>query len=111
MSLSNKQWEFLKDVSKLIQKAEELGIKMTGGELYRTKYQQEYYLEKGMSKTRRSKHLSRLAIDFNFFDSEGNLTYDVDYVRPLGEFWESLREGNQAGMFWTNFKDVPHFQA
>lgn len=110
MSLTDKQWRFLQDVAKLIQKAEELNIKLTGGELYRTSYQQEEYLRTGQSKTMKSKHLSRLAIDFNFFDQEGSLTYDKDYVQPLGDYWESLTEGNQWGGNWSNFKDVPHFQ-
>lgn len=108
MSLSDEQWEFLQDVALLILEAKRLGIKLTGGELYRTKYQQAKYLADGKSKTMNSKHLDRLAIDFNFFVN-GNLTYDVEDVKALGNFWESLSPKNEAGMFW-NWKDVPHFQ-
>lgn len=108
MSLSDEQWEFLQDVSLLILKARELGIKLTGGDLYRTPAQQEYYYKEGLSKTMDSMHLKRLAIDFNFF-VDGKLTYDVEDVRPLGMYWESLNSKNVAGMFW-NFKDVPHME-
>lgn len=109
MGLSDKQWIFLQDVAKLIIKAIELDIKLTAGEVYRTMYQQRKYIKDGKSKTLKSKHLSRLAIDLNFF-VDGKLTYDIDKVRKLGEFWESLRPTNQAGMFWK-FKDFPHFQS
>lgn len=109
MSLSDRQWIFLQDVSKLIQKAQELNIKMTGGELYRTMYQQKKYIKDGKSKTLKSKHLSRLAIDFNFF-IDGKLTYDKDAVQELGDYWESLRPTNQWGGNWKSFQDVPHFQ-
>jgi len=83
-------------------------FKLTGGELYRTKYQQEKYVAEGKSKTMKSKHLERLAIDFNFF-VDGKLTYNVEDVHILGEYWEVLNNKNEAGMFWE-WKDVPHFQ-
>jgi len=108
MKTSTKQWLFLQDVAKLINYAKELDIKLTGGELYRTKYQQKKYLKDGKSKTMNSKHLSRLAIDFNFFKDD-NLTYKLDDVAELGLFWESLSDKNEAGMFWK-WKDLPHFQ-
>ena len=108
MSKSNEQWLFLQDVAKLIDYAKLREIKLTGGELYRTQYQQAKYVKDGKSKTMKSKHLERLAIDFNFF-VDGRLTYDVEDVRVLGEYWEILSEKNEAGMFWE-WKDVPHFQ-
>lgn len=108
MSLSNKQWVFLQDISLLIQEAVRLNIKLTGGELYRTQYQQERYVATGKSKTLKSKHLSRLAMDFNFF-VDGRLTYELEDVKELGKYWESLRATNKAGMFWK-FRDTPHFQ-
>jgi len=114
MSLSNEQWLFLKDVAKLIIKAEELGYKLTGGELYRTIDQQKIYMESGKSKTMNSKHLKRLAIDFNFFvkDYSGNwvITWDIDKIEPLGTYWESLNTNNVWGGNFNSFKDVPHFE-
>ncbi len=108
MSLSDRQWTFLQNISKLIQEAQRLNIKLTGGELYRTQYQQERYVATGKSKTMHSKHLSRLAMDFNFF-VDGRLTYELEDVKELGRYWESLSPTNQAGMFWK-FRDTPHFQ-
>lgn len=110
MSLSDRQWLFLQDVAKLIQKAEELGIKLTGGELYRTVYQQRKHLADGKSKTMKSKHLSRLAIDLNFFIDKKLIYGYHPLIQELGDYWESLRETNQWGGNWTSFKDYPHFQ-
>lgn len=108
MSMVQEQWEFLKDVSKLINKAEELGIVLTAGEMYRTQEQQEIYFKNGKSKTMNSMHLKRLAIDLNFF-VDGNLVYEHPKVEALGRYWETLDSKNQWGGFW-NFKDYPHFQ-
>ena len=114
MRLSDKQWLFLKDVAKLIIKAEQLGYKVTGGELYRTYEQQKIYVESGRSRTLRSKHLSRLAIDLNFFIRDENekwkLTWKVEDIKPLGDYWESLDEKNAWGGKFRRFKDVPHFE-
>ena len=109
MSLSNEQWFFLQDVAKLINKANELDIKLTGGELYRTKYQQEKYMKDGKSKTMKSNHLRRLAIDFNFF-IDGELTYEHPRLQELGDYWENLNNYNRWGGNWTSFKDTPHFE-
>ncbi len=109
MSTVNEQWAFLQDVAKLIQKAAELGITLTGGELYRTPEQQEIYLKTGKSKTSKSKHLERKAIDLNFF-IDGKLTYDKKAIQPLGDYWESLNPANRWGGNFTSFTDVPHFE-
>lgn len=106
MSLSDEQFAFLQDVAKLIQYAASIGLKVTGGELYRTAEQQAIYVKTGRSRTMKSKHLDRLAIDLNFFRN-GKLTYDVPEV---GRYWESLSSKNSAGMFWKSFKDAPHFE-
>lgn len=108
MSKSDEQWVFLQDVALLILEAKRIGIKLTGGELYRTQYQQAKYFKDGKSKTMKSKHLERLAIDFNFF-IDGQLTYDADLIRPLGAYWESLNTKNRWGGFWE-FTDTPHFE-
>lgn len=108
MKLSDKQWIFLQDVAKLIIYAEQIGIKLTAGEIYRTMYQQRKYIIDGKSKTLKSKHLSRLAIDLNFFVN-GKITYDMKDIEVLGWYWESLRPTNKAGMFWK-WRDKPHFQ-
>lgn len=103
------QAKFLKDVTKLLAKAEELGFVTTGGELFRTAEQQQIYVKTGRSTTMNSNHLRRCAIDLNFF-KDGKLTYDIEVLKPLGEFWRSLDPKNDWGGFWKSFKDVPHFE-
>lgn len=109
MSLVKEQAAFLLDVAKLVQKATELGFSVTGGELARTPEQQQIYVKTGRSKTMSSIHLKRCAIDLNFF-KDGKLTYDVQALKAVGDYWESLDAKNQWGGNWKSFKDVPHFQ-
>ena len=126
MKLSQHQSKFTHDKAKLILYAFDLGIQLTDGEAYRTVDQQYLYfkgkkignnglLEDAPKKswTMNSMHLKRLAQDFNFFmlkaDGTRELTYDVDVLKPLGEYWESLDELNHWGGFWKN-KDAPHFE-
>lgn len=115
MSMINEQHAFLQDIAKLVQKAEELGFIITGGELFRTPDQQAIYLKTGRSTTMASKHLQRLALDLNIFvkqtDGSATLTYDIPTLKPLGDFWEQLSPGkNSWGGNWKSFKDVPHFE-
>ena len=62
----------------------------------------------------KSLHLKRLAVDLNFFreapDGTLKLTYDIEELRALGEFWENLDPANRWGGHWASFKDVPHFE-
>ena len=116
MGLVQEQWEFLKDVSKLINKAEELGIMLTAGEMYRTQEQQEIYVRTGKSKTMNSNHLKRLAVDFNFFIND-ELVYNHKLIDELAKYWENLNPKNRwGGNFdkdWSrpdSFKDQPHFE-
>src|SRR6478609_7969865 len=106
MSLVTEQAAFLYDVAQLIIFATDKGFVVTGGELYRTPEQQQIYVKTGRSKTFNSKHLSRLAIDFNFF-VDGKLCYEVEKLSEIGKYWENLSPKNSAGMFWNSFKDVP----
>lgn len=110
MSLVPEQHAFLQDAAKLITFAGEQGFYVTGGELFRTPEQQNIYIKTGRSKTMNSNHLKRLAIDLNFISKEGVLVYDVKQLQEIGKYWESLNPKNKAGMFWTTFKDVPHFE-
>jgi len=129
MSLVKEQWEFLKDVVKLIKYVEEKGWIVTGGELWRSPETQRIYVETGRSKTMNSYHLKRLAIDLNFFKpiQEGEkykyeqtivvvdgkyyvLTWDYNDIKQFGEYWESLNKKNRWGGNFKTFKDVPHFE-
>lgn len=108
MSDTDEQFAFLLDVAKLINKAAELGFKLTAGEMFRTPDQQLIYVQSGRSKTMNSLHLSRRAVDFNFF-IDNKLTYDKEKIAPLGAFWESLSPLNSWGGNGTKFVDTPHF--
>ena len=120
MSLSDEQWEFLIDVASLIDYAEREGYKMTAGHLFRTSAQQYLYFfgytlteklklikTKKRSKTKSGYHQKRLAIDFNVFIN-GKLTYTVNDIKPLGEYWKSLNPLNVWGGDWG--WDSGHFQ-
>lgn len=114
MSYNREQAVFLQHVAELIRKAPEYGLLLTAGELYRTPEQQALHIKNGRSKTMNSRHLDRMAIDFNFFeigpDHSLKLVYDGDPVRRLGAFWEGLDPVNRWGGNWSSFKDTPHFE-
>lgn len=104
----DEQFAFLLDVAKLINKAAELGFKITAGEMYRTPEQQQIYVKIGRSKTMNSLHMVRRAVDLNFFVN-GNLTYDKATIAPLGAYWESLHPLNSWGGNGSRLVDTPHF--
>lgn len=112
--LVREQSVFLLHVCELVRKAGELGFTASGGELFRTPEQQALHVKNGRSTTMSSQHLKRLAIDLNFFrdgaDGRPRLVYDVEALRPLGQYWESLDSANRWGGHWTTFKDTPHFE-
>lgn len=110
MSLSDKQWEFLQDVARLILFAQLHGLKLTGGELLRTPYQQKKYLEDGLSKTMNSRHLKKLAIDLTLFVDGQPMWEHCPEWEMLGEYWESLHPDNKWGGHFKSFKDYPHFE-
>ena len=122
MSLVLAQHEFLQDVAELIRYATSKGFLVTGGELYRTAEMQKLYVQAGRSKTMRSQHLQRLAIDLNFFkkqpDGSLKLIQTRDELKELGDFWEKLRASNRWGGSWrglvekgkSSFVDCPHFE-
>ena len=127
MSLNKEQFEFTKDVASLIVYANLLDIDLTFGEAHRTNSQVllnffGYKVVKGgilgiklvkskkLSKTLKSNHLKRLAVDFNFFIN-GKLTYDKHKLAELGQFWESLNEKNRWGGNFKSFTDTPHFES
>ena len=100
------QWLFLQDVARLIQKIKELGYVATGGELYRTEYQQKEYIRLGLSQTMQSKHLDKMAIDLNFIQ-DGKI---IGCPKAIGDYWVSLSKKNEWGGNWKTFKDSGHFQ-
>ena len=114
MNLVEEQDIFLRHVSQLINKAGDLGLTLSAGEMLRTPEQQKIYVNSGRSQTLNSQHLKRLAVDLNFFvrnsSNQLKLVYDHEAVRQLGVFWESLDNANRWGGNWNSFKDTPHFE-
>lgn len=107
--LIESQQLFARNIACLIQYIFNNGFEITLGEAWRTPEQQKIYVQNGRSKTMESKHLKRLAIDFNFFKNDvliddGKVLYDI------GKFWESLHQNNKYGGFWRTIKDYPHFE-
>jgi len=107
MTLTIQQQIFARNVSKLIQFANESGYEVTFGEAYRTIEQQLIYFKSGKSKTMKSSHLTRLAIDLNLFVYGKYCTTREPY-KPLADFWKSLNSANVAGYDWG--WDANHFE-
>lgn len=117
MKLSERQQLFTFNIHLLIEFAYKNGFCLTFGEVYRTEEQQKIYFETGRSKTMNSRHLQRLAVDFNIFKDGILLNKPID-IKPLGDFWESLNTDNVWGGDWDRdnnldeetFKDPYHFE-
>lgn len=109
MKLSEYQRIFTKNIGCLIECAYNNDIELTFGDAYRPIELQEIYMSKGLTKTMNSKHLKRLAVDFNFFIN-GRLTYDKHKLAILGNYWESLHPKNRWGGNFKSFTDTPHFE-
>lgn len=123
MTLREKQSLFLRNASKLITWAFDNGFELTIGEGLRTSEQQLLYFEgysieklgSGLhfvktsrkTKTLKSKHLEKLAIDLNLFIG-GVYQTDSNAYKPIAEYWKSLNENNDAGYFWG--WDGNHFE-
>jgi len=80
------------------------------GHVWRSEEEQRRLVEAGKSKTMKSAHLNRLAIDLNFFDPQSNLVYDKEYLQRFGDYWEGLDPKNTWGGNWESFTDTPHFE-
>lgn len=105
--LSDIQAEFTLDVASLIRWCFANGYKVTLGEAHRTPEQQRIHVQRGRSRTMRSAHLIRLAIDLNLFKDGRYLTRSEDYT-SAGEYWKSLHPKNVWGGDFP--KDGNHFQ-
>lgn len=116
MSLVAKQFLFVQNIIKLLQFAIANGYVVTFGEAHRPLEMQKIYVKQGRSKTLRSKHMERLALDLNIF-KDGKLQ-GREGIKLLGDYWESLHELNRWGGNWrglvdagkSTFVDAPHFE-
>lgn len=108
--LSEQQFEFSRNIAKLIEYIYSQGNKCTLGEAFRTPEQAEIYAKKGIG-IKNSLHCQRLAIDLNLFDPQGKYCPDSPSYEPFGKYWESLHPLNRWG---GNFKhpnvDGNHFE-
>jgi len=117
MTLSERQQVFTFNIHQLIEFAYKNGFTLTFGEVYRTQEQQKIYFDTGRSKTMNSRHLQRLAVDFNIF-IDGVLINEPIKIQPLGNFWITLNLDNVWGGDWDRdgsvldetFKDPYHFE-
>ena len=105
MTLGEHQEAFSRDLVALLRFALSKGYQVRIAEVLRTPEQQALYMKQGASKTMNSMHLKKCAADL-YFTKDGKLVYPEE----LGRYWESLCKENQAGMFWKNFRDMPHYQ-
>lgn len=124
MTLRSQQSVFAKNIGLLIAYAYANGFELTFGEVYRTVEQQEIYFKTGRSKTMNSRHIQRMAVDFNIFINGRMLfadpkIYDDDLKRAtvLADYWESLNVNNVWGSNWDKnkltkdkFQDPYHFE-
>jgi len=108
------QFEFTKDVCRLIEYCRLSGYAVSFGEAWRPQVTQDYYFEHGMSDAKDGgQHGKRLAIDLNFFDMDSNKwLVTEEELRPIGEEWVSLNpEKNRWGGRFKSFKgDYCHFE-
>jgi len=103
--LGDSQQAFMRDLSKLLIKAFELGYEVRQGEGERPIEMQKIYVQTKRSKTMNSMHICKTAHDLHFF-KDGKICYP----KELGDYWESLDPLNEWGGNWKKFKDGPHFQ-
>ena len=101
MSLSDKQWEFLLCLAKLIRHADRMGYKLTGGDLYRAPSLHGDFGEKKGYGEANSVHKVRLAIDLNLF-IDGDYQAGTEAHRPLGNYWKSLHPSARWGGDFSN---------
>lgn len=101
------QQRFAISTAWLINKAAELGYRVTLGDAFRTAEQAAANAAAG-SGIRRSLHCERLAIDLNFFKN-GEYVSDGSQLRDIGEAWKALGEDYRWGGDFKTRPDGNHF--
>lgn len=109
LTLGEHQEAFMRDFARLLNHLHDSGYAVRGGELERTQAQQEIYYSSGKSKTMRSNHLRRLAVDIHIF-KEGEWLKTKEQLQEIGDYWESLSKYNRWGGNFKSFTDCPHFE-
>jgi hypothetical protein len=114
MTLGEKQRKFMRMVPRLIDKAHELGMELTGGDLFRDP---RAFGAMGVTVAYghpRSAHKNKLAIDLNLFrdsDGDGDLDFQetTEAHRQLGEWWEAQGTPEFVTCWGGRFKDGNHY--
>ncbi|MBI5599213.1 MAG: M15 family metallopeptidase [Deltaproteobacteria bacterium] len=109
MTLSEKQRKFTVMVGELIRCASQMEYGLTFSWAYRDEEAQKRMVATGLSKTMQSKHLERLAVDFNLFIGGVYQTKKEAY-EPLGVYWKSLDPQNRWGGDFQSLGDGNHFE-
>lgn len=122
MSRMSEQWEFLQDVAVLIQYIRDVGFKAVGGELMRSREEQQRKYDTGVSKAKpgESMHQHLRAIDIEFFDGNGKWmkvpsNKDAqkemkELLQSFGDYWELLNKKNRWGGNFKSIFDPNHFE-
>jgi len=122
MSRMSEQWAFLQDVAVLIQYIRDVGYKAVGGELMRSREEQQRKYDTGVSKAKpgESQHQHLKAIDLEFFDktgkwmkvpsNEGAQKEMKAELQAFGDYWELLNEKNKWGGNFKSLFDPNHFE-
>lgn len=102
-TLLQRQQRFAEMAAKLIQKAVELGYKVTLGDAYRDpRVHGEFGKRVGYGESK-SFHKLRLAIDLNLF-KDGKYLPNASAHSELGAWWEA-----QGGSWGGRFQDANHY--
>jgi peptidoglycan L-alanyl-D-glutamate endopeptidase CwlK len=113
MSLVYYQNRFAKNLARLLNEAFSLGYIISIGEVYRPLEMQKLYIKQGKSKTLKSKHLDKLAVDLQIFQfKNGRYKYltECKHYKELAKIWKQIDPLNEWGGDWRRFKDCGHFQ-
>jgi len=104
--LTEKQFEFTKNVCTLIEYIFSKGCYCSLGEVYRPPETAKLYAEKGKGIVN-SKHCIRLAVDLNIFSHDKEWLTKTEQYKFAGDFWETLHPNNKWG---GRFGDGNHFE-
>ena len=117
MSLLKSQQLFTRLIAQFIKQLNSSGYQVTFGEAHRPQVTQDYYLKKGLTKVRHSKHQDRLAIELYVFRN-GKLLQGGAQMFKIGMLWEDMHPNCIWGGDWNRnrkiedekFLDVNHFE-
>lgn len=104
--LTEKQFEFSKNLCILVEYIFAKGFYCSLGEVYRPPETAKLYAEKGIGISN-SLHCIRLAVDLNIFSRNKEWLTKSEQYKFAGDFWETLHPDNKWG---GRFGDGNHFE-